>query len=60
MGILILTPELEAQVPEHLRLQGGRMGCPFHGSTKGAASLFSQMGGFIAISAKSWGDARKP
>ena len=46
MGILILTPELEAQVPEHLRLLGGRMGCPFHGSTKSRSLVVFPDGGF--------------
>ena len=46
MGILILTPELEAQVPEHLRLQGGRMGCPFHGSTNGRSLVVFPDGRF--------------
>jgi hypothetical protein len=46
MGILILTPELEAQVPEHLRLMRGRMGCPFHGSTKSRSLKVFDDGGF--------------
>jgi hypothetical protein len=46
MDILVLTPELVAQVPEHLRLQGGRMGCPFHGSTNGRSLVVFPDGGF--------------
>lgn len=46
MGILVLTPELEAQVPDHLRLLGGRMGCPFHGSTKSRSLVVFPDGGF--------------
>jgi len=46
MAVLILTPELEAQVPDHLRLMGGRMGCPFHGSTKSRSLVIFDDGGF--------------
>jgi hypothetical protein len=46
MGILILTPELEAQVPDHLRLLNGRMGCPFHGSKNSRSLKIFDDGGF--------------
>jgi len=46
MAVLILTPELEAQVPDHLRLIGGRMGCPFHGSTRSRSLVIFPDGGF--------------
>jgi len=46
MSILILTPELMAQVPPHLQLSGGRMGCPFHGSTNSRSLVVFPDGGF--------------